>query len=77
MFQAPRLASLLSALLDAYSLQRIFKLRILSIGEIQKFLVLQFDVIWLRPDLSFQSILISAVQIDEGHVNETYSLDSR
>ena len=55
---------------------RILKFWILSVGEIQKLLILQLHVIRLRANLSLLLVLIPTVRINESHIHKTDNLDT-
>jgi hypothetical protein len=53
--------------------QRIHKLRILPIRQIQPLLVLELHILRLSPQNSFLGILPPAIPVDEQHVHETHA----
>jgi hypothetical protein len=53
--------------------QRIHKLRILPIRQVQPLLVLELHILRLRSQNSFLGILPPAIPVDEQHVHETHA----
>lgn len=58
-------------ILSKTSSQRIYKLRVLPIGQIQPLLVLKLDIRRSSTNKCFLRVLPSAIPVDEQHVQQT------
>ena len=56
---------------------RVFELRILSVGEIQKLLIVKLDILRLSSNLPLLIVLISRIKVDKHYIDQTDALQEQ
>ena len=56
---------------------RVFELRILSVGEIQKLLIVKLDILRLSSNLSLLVVLRSRIKVDKHYIDQTDALQEQ